>query len=387
MEKFEQQPNPEDVQAQTSQTREQFEQERDFRADERTSYRTIWQKMFGREKTTAMDVAMEEALKMDAAIEKELKEGRAETIEEALDNIDKLPEFQLKGTERVEKEEYGRAKTLQVGKAIANNEFYKAVSILHKEQSRKGIDKETAQIMDERTTTLVKEHVANLAQAKDGKNFVNSIYWFASRLESGDLPAEAVRSPEIAGAIREHAISWFRSFYNEPVNFAKELEKFSRLGLLNKEEVAQAPEIQQYAREKAISWFRTFYNEPRTFARIRDGFVQLGIVNAEEINSLPQIQEFAKEKATSWFETFYGEPKTFARLWTDFENLGVLPLEQIRMLPRIREVAKEKLLGRLRALGYRDYKSLLNSYAELGIVDIDEIESMPEVAERRGKSY
>lgn len=366
---------------------EKFERERTFRTEERNSYRTVWQKMFGREKTSAMDVAIEEALRMDIAIEKELKEGRAETIEDALNNVDQLPEFQLKGTERVEKEEYGKAKTLQVGKAITKNEFYKAVSILHKEQSRKGVDKETAQIMDERTTALVKEHTANLAQAKDGKNFVSAIYWFASRLESGDLPAEAVKSPEIAGAIREHAISWFHSFYNEPANFAKELEKFSQLGLLNKEEVVQTPEIQQFAKEKATSWFETFYNDPKTFARIRDGFVELGIVTAVEINNLTKIQEYAKEKSASWFETFYNDPKTFARMWTDFEQLGILSLEQIRTLPRVRETAKAKLLGHLRALGYRDYKTLLGQYAELGIVEADEMEAMPEVMERRGKSY
>ncbi len=50
MGKIEQQLKPEDIQAQISKTREQFEKERNFRAKEKNRYRTVWQKILGREK-------------------------------------------------------------------------------------------------------------------------------------------------------------------------------------------------------------------------------------------------------------------------------------------------------------------------------------------------
>jgi len=272
-------------------SRQETKEEQEIRAENRNKYRAVWQKMFGVGKTTDMDVAMEEALKMDSTIDKEIKEGRADTIEDALNNVDQLPEFQLKGTERIDKEEYARAKTLQVGKAIVNNEFNKVFHILFKEQFREGLDEETMQVIDEHTTALVKEHVANLAQEKDGENFVDAIYWFASRLKSGDLPVEAVKSPEIQSVIREHIISWFSTFFGSPETFVGELEKFSQLGLLNKEEIIQSPEIQKLAKEEFIHWMGV---DPKYFAQFRDEWAEFGIINQKEANMWPEIVAMRK---------------------------------------------------------------------------------------------
>lgn len=319
-----------------NESREQFDEEHNLRAEERNRYRTIWQKMFGLEKTTGMDTAMEEALKMDAAIEEELKEGRAETIDEALKNVDQMPNFQLKGEGRIQKEEYAGAKALQVGRAITNNEFHEAVSIWNKEHFRSGVDDETKQFMSEHIVTLIKNHTAELARSKDGTNFVSSIYWFGSHFKAEDLPQDEVKSPEITGAVRDHAVSWLKTFHHEG-GVGKEWKKFSRLGLLNEEEIVQDPEVRQFAEQRAASYFRTFYYEPATFARIRDNFTRLGIGSTQEYNQLPQIQEFAKEKAISYFKTFSYDPNTYRRLWKDFDKLGILSLQQIKELPEIAE--------------------------------------------------
>jgi len=72
MEEVEPQPNSQKNQSE----REQSAKEHGFRANVRNSYRNIWQIIFGRGKTTAMDIAEEEAWEMNREIEERVKEGK-----------------------------------------------------------------------------------------------------------------------------------------------------------------------------------------------------------------------------------------------------------------------------------------------------------------------
>lgn len=170
MEKFEQQSN-----------REQFEQELDIRAKERDRYRTIWQKILGQKKTSGMDIAVEEALRMDAEIETMMQKGRVASTTEAVEAIEKEGKFGLKGQERIGKEEWSRFRTLQFGGALGKNDFGKASEIIYQAKWEKKVDGENRQILKETIAPLITQKVTELIQVKDGRNFVrafNELGWF-----------------------------------------------------------------------------------------------------------------------------------------------------------------------------------------------------------------
>ncbi|PIT89525.1 hypothetical protein COU23_03410, partial [Candidatus Kuenenbacteria bacterium CG10_big_fil_rev_8_21_14_0_10_36_11] len=271
MEKFKQQPNLEDAQAQTPQTREQFEQERDIRAEERSRYRTIWQKILGREKIGEMDIAVEEALRMDAEIETMMQEGKVASTTEAVEVIEKEGKFGLKGQERIGKEEWARFRTLQFGGALEKNDFGKASEIVYQAGQEKKVDDENRQILKETIAPLITQKIAELIQAKDGRNFVRAFYELGclQPITAEGLSQENLQSPEIQGAIKENLISWMRT---DPEYFAKYRDKWANTGFVeNKEALNTLPEIQQIAKEKLISWMRT---DPEYFAKYRNKWEQ-----------------------------------------------------------------------------------------------------------------
>jgi hypothetical protein len=278
--------------------RKNFEKEHSLRAKYRNKYRTIWQKIFGKEKTTTMDIAMEEALAMNEAIEKVVKEDK-KTYQEALEIVSQYPEFQLKGKERIKREEYVRAKILQIGKFLLENNFQKAFSILSNEKSKKGIDREVLEIIDSFIVPLIKNHISELIKKKNWKNFVKLIHYFASYIKKEDLRLEVPKPSKIRGEIIQHIVSCFCNSDYELKNFETELEKFNNLGLLEKDEIIKLPEIKRYAKEIAFKYFENYCNNEKEliiFQKYRDALNRLKIMTIDEINNIPEIRKLASEK-------------------------------------------------------------------------------------------
>ena len=321
MKKFEQQPNMKDAQAQT-QTRERFEQEREIRAKERNRYRTIWQKIFGREKTTAMDIAIEEALRMDAEIETLMREGKVASTTEAVEVIEKEGKFRLRGKERIGKEEWARFRALQFAGALEKNDFGKANEIVYQARWEKKVNDESRQILQETIAPLITQKVAELVQAKDGRNFVHAFYTLSNLkpITAEGLPQENLQSPEIQGAIKESLIFWMRV---NPEYFAEYRDKWANAGFVeNKEALNTLPEIQQIAKEELIGWMNV---NPKYFAEYRDRWEKLGIINGRLMNQLPEIQKIAKEKLISWYKI---NPRYFAEYRNRWAALGIINAEE-----------------------------------------------------------
>jgi len=321
MEKFEQQPNLEDAQAQTSQTREQFEQERDIRAKERNRYRTIWQKILGREKTGEMDIAVEEALRMDAEIETMMQEGKVASTTEAVEVIEKEGNFGLMGQERIGKEEWARFRTLQFGGALEENDFGKASEIVYQAGQEKKVDDENRQILEETIAPLITQKVAELIQAKDGRNFVRAFYELGrlQPITAEGLSQENLQSPEIQGAIKENLISWMRT---DPEYFAKYRNKWEQAGIINGSEMNMLQEVQNIAKDKLISWMRI---DPEYFAKYRDLWGNAGIIEVDEMNTLEEIQKIAREKLLSWNRI---DSRYFAKYRDIWAGLGIINAEE-----------------------------------------------------------
>src|SRR3989344_311047 len=130
-------------------SRDQAQKEWEDRAKERNSYRKLWKKIFGVDKTGAMDIAAEQAMEMDEEIERLMQEGEAKSVSEAVEIAARQKEFQPKSKDKIEKEEFLRPFVLQLGNVIENNDFSKAGAIISEVQFVKGVDDETRKAFKE----------------------------------------------------------------------------------------------------------------------------------------------------------------------------------------------------------------------------------------------
>ncbi len=299
-------------------SRERTMEEHEFRAKRRDTYRTVWQKILGREKTSAMDVAIEDALRMDAEIEKKLRKGKVASITEAIEAIEKEGKFALERKEKISKEDWAWFRALQFGGSLEENNFEKATGIIYQAQQEKKINNKTKLDLKKIIAPLVTKKIAELIQKKDGKNFVRAFYEL-SRLwliTPEGLPKENLQSPEIQEVIKESLIY---SMKTSPEYFARRRDKWANSGFIkNKETINTLPEIQQIVKEKLIGWMQV---NPEYFAKNRDQWEHLGIINGTAMNQLPDIQKIAKEKLLSLLSN---SPRYFVKFRDRWSKLGII---------------------------------------------------------------
>lgn len=226
-------------------SRNESQDQWEMRADARNDYRSLWKKIFGMDKTEAMDIAVEEALKMDEAIEDLLKEGKAKDIEEAIEIVDQQREFQPKKKDKIEKEEYFRPDILQFGNALEENDFNKAVMLIHKVESIKGADGEVQKALREIISPLIDKKIAELVKNKDGESFVEA-FINLSRLKDINvkdlgLSEEEFRSPEILNAAKGYLVNELKTYGVD--HFVHNRDKMVEAGIATEEEVESWPEI------------------------------------------------------------------------------------------------------------------------------------------------
>ena len=319
-----------------------------------------------------MDIAVEEALRMDAEIETMMQEGKVASTTEAVEVIEKEGKFGLKGQERIGKEEWARFRTLQFGGALEKNDFGKASEIVYRAGQEKKVDDENRQILKETIAPLITQKVAELAKSRDGRNFVRAFYELGrlQPITAEGLSQEDLQSPEIQNSIKENLISWMRT---NPEYFSEYRDKWANAGFVeNKEVLNTLPEIQQIAKEKLISWMNT---NPEYFAEYRDKWEQVGIINGSEMNALQQVQDIAKNKLISWMRT---NPEYFAEYRDKWANLGIISAEDMNLMEEVQQEARQKLISWMNTnpeyfAEYRD------KWGGAGIIDERLMNQLPEI--------
>ena len=224
-------------------SRDQAQEEWEDRAKERNSYRKTWKKIFGVDKTGAMDIATEQAMEMDEEIEKLMQEREAKSVSEAVEIAARQKEFQPKSKEKIKKEEFLRPFVLQLGNVIENNDFSKAGAIISEVRFIKGVDDETRQVFKEIIKPIIDQKIIELIQSKDGENFVKAFLSFEELVKIEDLGTskEELRVPEIFNAAKGDII---RDFEISGVDsFVSKRDRMVEAGIVTEEEVENWPEI------------------------------------------------------------------------------------------------------------------------------------------------
>jgi len=241
---------------QISQTREKFEDEQKIRAKERNKYRTLGQKLFLKDKFSGIDMAVEEAIKMDDEAKKLINSGEAATFADAIEILNGTEEFALKGKDLIKKEEYIRPKILQFSKYLDDNEFLKAFGASIIDSPRLRGDRDVLRLRNEALAPLINQKLSELIINKDGKNLVEAHHFFTiikskiNREDIAEIPDNLLKSPEIINEVKKSLVSWMQ---NNPSSYAHWRDKWSALGIIDPDKMNNSPEIQKILKEKLDS--------------------------------------------------------------------------------------------------------------------------------------
>lgn len=364
--------------------------EQDERAGERNKYRTLAQKLFGKEKVAGVDMAMEEAMRMDTLIDGEVEKGTK--VEEAVKDVSALPEFRLKGLRNIQKEEYVRAKTLQFAHALEENKLLKA-KVLRKLPQLE-VDDTTVEMYQDAVKSVINTRAGDLATQKDGEGFRKVIRGFGDDIQRDRMAVtdEVLKAPEIQGPIQKDLVASFKRHNTiSPEAFAKDRDRLVEMGVVDVVEINQLPEIQQVAKDRLIESFM-WHNiiSPEAFAKDRDGLVGIGLVKAEDVNLLPEIQQAANQKLVEsfkWHNTI--SPEVFAKERDSLAAIGVIDVSKVNQLDEIRQEARQRLIGSFRWHNTIDPKAFAkerDAFVALGVADLAEINNLGKI-QQAAKEY
>lgn len=368
---------------------DQAVREQDERATERNKYRSLAQKLFGKGKVTGVDIAMEEAMRMNPLIDQEVESGA--TMEDAVKKVSALPEFKLKGRTNIQKEEYVRARVLQFAHALEENKFLKA-KVLRVIPLLEVLD-DRVEMYQDAVKSAINQRAGDLVKQKDGNNFRRIVRGFGGDVQRDRMQVtdEELKTPEIQDPIRRDLVESFR--YHTPFTpdkFAKERDKLVAMGIVEGAEINRLPEIKQIARDRLVGSFNYHVPfTPDTFVKERDALVKIGIMSAEVANQIPEIQEIAKQKIISSFR--YHTPFTpdkFAQERDALVKAGVVNLADINQLPEIQTEAKAKLIASFRyhtPFTPNRFAEERDALIKLGIVKAADVNQLPEIQEEARK--
>jgi hypothetical protein len=354
--------------------------EQDERAGERNKYRTLAQKLFGQGKVSGIDMAMEEAMKMDSLIDQEVSKGSS--MSDAVQAVSHLPEFQLKGLRLIKQEEFVRAKALQFGHALEENKFLKAKVL--RELPLLEVDGQTQDMFKQAVSDVVHGRAKDLAVQKEGGNFVKLVHGFRGDMTQDgikQIPQDALHAPEIQGPIQKELIASLNYHSVTVEDFGRDRDKYATLGIVSAAEINKLPEIQKLAKDRLVASLNYHSVAVEDFGVDRDKYVSLGIVSAAEINAFPEIQAIAKGRLVESFRYHSVDFAAFGDYRDKFVKLGIVDATTANKLPEIQKIAKERLIGSLRyhSVAVEDFGKDRDAIAKLGVVSAAEINRLPEI--------
>lgn len=264
---------------QINQSRGKFEQEQDVRAEERNKYRTLGQKIFLKDRVSGMDMAIEQAMKMDEEAKKLISSGEATIFTDAIEILNGKDEFALKGKDLIKKEEYIRPKILQFIKHLDKNEFLEAFGVSIVTSNRFRGDRDTLRIRNEAIKPLINQKLSELITNKDGKNLIEAFHYFSiimkgriNRENIAQIPDDLLKSPEIVEEVKKSLIHWMK---DNPSTYALWRDKWSSIGVIDANGMNNSPEIQKVLREKLNS-LKKYDQKPYVY--LKDKWEKEGLV-------------------------------------------------------------------------------------------------------------
>ncbi len=363
----------------------------DWRLRERgDAYESLFAKLFPKDKgnTALMRLLTEQATKLDMLLRELVKRGKAESIEKALEMLQKDDPDVVNppSRERMDKEERVRGAVLKVAYALQNSKWEKAAALL--KAFEKKADRDLVPVFHEELTPILRKVFADLLDKKDPKSmhdFTGAVFYLFNiaglkGISLGDLPARAAEHQELLKSIQGsflYAIAhpnYFGAIRTGWRNFGVDTKPIER-------EPAFFARVQKYPPSQ-------FGNGqyPTSYQITRDGFLHNDILSKEEVEQQRRAEIIPKAQKYLLSRFKIGGYGILYKLTVeDYLRCGILTKDETEQHRRaeIVPIARKFLLDRLGEGEHPAlYVAMKESFVLYGILTAQEAESInrsPEV--------
>ena len=285
--------NPEKLKTEEEIAATQRENDRQFeeQADVRNQNRSFVKKVFGAGKMSGIDIAHEEALRVNRLVDQKIeREGGETSAQTSADEILSSTEFGRKDDATIKSEEFLRAKNPDIAKSIRGGDIASARAAFEK-LSEKVKDDNEKRSLRKGFEKMVSDQVDTLVQSKDAPGMTRFV--LENRLEDVGIknialmPEEIIYLPEVQSKFVGKIKQEFGSKAEYPQDAVRWVKSFTDAGLMKPEaaqELFGSQEIQDRMKNKIKSEFGSRGEYANDAKRWAQQYVASGLMKKEDVD-------------------------------------------------------------------------------------------------------
>ncbi len=280
---------PQKTEEEIAATRRENDRQFEEQADVRNENRGFVKKVFGVGKMDGVDIAHEEALRVNKLVDQKIeREGVETSAQTSADEILGSTEFGRKDEATIRAEEFLRAKNPAIAKSVQGGDIASARSAFEKltekvkddnerKSLRKGFDK------------MVSDQVDTLVQSSDAPGMKRFV--LENRLEDVGvknialMPEEIIYLPEIQSKFTDKIKQEFGADAKYPQDAVKWANEFTKAGIMKPEAVQElfgSPEMQKRMKEKVKQEFGSNGQYANDAKKWTQQYVAAGLMKKED---------------------------------------------------------------------------------------------------------
>ena len=258
-------------------------------SDVRNENRSFVKKVFGAGKMSGVDIAHEEALRVNKLVDQKIEREGAETSAQAsADEILSSTEFGRKDEATIKAEEFLRAKNPDIAKSIRGGDIASARSAFEK-LSEKVKDDNEKRSLRKGFEKMVSDQVDTLVQSSDAPEMKRFV--LENRLEDVGIknialmPETVVYLPEIQSKFIGKIKQEFGTKADYPQDAVRWVKSFTEAGLMKPEAVQElfaSPELQDRMKNKIKTEFGARGDYANDAKRWAQQYVASGLMKKED---------------------------------------------------------------------------------------------------------
>ncbi|MHB1118135.1 MAG: hypothetical protein ACYCZ7_01210 [Minisyncoccota bacterium] len=321
------------------QSRHDSEKQFSARADIRNEKRGLFSKIFGRNKTKSIDTAQEEALRVNALVEKRQAQTQESNTEAARIILNSM-EFQERGKPQIEDAEAARTLAPKVVEALKRGDFALARK---EEQNLKYSGSEESQKVRRGIEALFIQNVESAIVSGDKrgmKEIVETTPYIDKTIGLGTLarmPKDVIQNETLQKKLKDLLIGLIVNARDPEASVRLASELISK-GLIDAEkvhEVYRSKEIQDEL-SSSISGYILNARDPEKAIEKAQEFMRMGIMDKESISAVLQssdIQDKVERDVAGWVKNARDQQRAAKEL-NRYLSLGIITNEKADQIKR-----------------------------------------------------
>ncbi len=329
--------SPEEIR-EFEQHRHDSEEQSNARADMRNEKRGLFAKIFKRNKTEGLDIAHEEALRVDALMEKRQTQTQ-ESSTEAARSVLESSEFQNKRESQIENEELARKLAPKVVEAFERGDFALAYKEEQKwkytgsEEAGKALRGIEALFTQKAESAIV----SGDKQAMRGIVETPRAYKTIGLEMLAKMPKEIIQNETLQKEL-EGSLSGLIVNARDPEASVRLANELINKGLIDVEKVHEVYKSKGVQNElsSSISGYILNAGNPEKAIKNAQDFMRMGIMNQESVSAIlqsPDIQNNVERHIEGWVRNARDSQRAVKELGR-YQSLGIVTKEKAEEIKR-----------------------------------------------------